>query len=98
MDDKEIICSALQTYGVQHQAVVAIEEMSELQKELCKMLRGNADINHIAEEVADVEIMLAQMKEAFNISHAVDTHKYFKLQRLDLRISFERKERQGGQA
>jgi hypothetical protein len=98
MDDKEIIRSALRTWGIQHQAVVAIEEMSELQKELCKLMRGLIDLNHIAEEVADVEIMLAQIKEAYNLYHSVDTHRYFKLQRLDARIAFEQKERQNGQA
>jgi hypothetical protein len=97
MDDKEIIRSALRTWGVEHQAVVAIEEMSELQKELCKLMRGKIDLNHIAEEVADVEIMLEQIKEAYNLYHAVDTHRYFKLQRLDARISFEQKERQHAQ-
>lgn len=96
MDYKEIVRSALRCWGTQHQVVVAIEEMSELQKELCKLERGNADMNHIAEEIADVEIMLAQMKEAFNLSHSVETHKYFKLQRLDARISFAQKERQSG--
>lgn len=98
MDDKEIIRSALRCFGESNQVVVAIEEMSELQKELCKLLRGRADTNHIAEEIADVEIMLAQMKEAFNLYHSVDTHRYFKLQRLDARIAFAEKEQQNGRA
>ena len=97
MDYKEIVRSALRCWGTQHQVVVAIEEMSELQKELCKLERGNADMNHIAEEIADVEIMLAQMKEAFNLSHSVETHKYFKLQRLDLRVHAIEEARKNGQ-
>lgn len=49
--------------GWHKQIIVAIEEMSELQKELCKMLRNsNADnIEHIKEEIADVSIMLEQL-------------------------------------
>ena len=45
------------------QIIVAIEELSELQKELCKMLRkGSADnIENIKEEIADVSIMLDQL-------------------------------------
>ena len=45
------------------QIIVAIEELSELQKELCKMLRkGNPDnIENIKEEIADVSIMLDQL-------------------------------------
>ena len=51
------------------QVIVAIEELSELQKELCKMLRnGNADnIEHIKEEIADVSIMLDQLVYYFKI-------------------------------
>lgn len=51
------------------QIIVAIEELSELQKELCKMLRnGNADnIEHIKEEIADVSIMLDQLVYYFKI-------------------------------
>ena len=82
MDEKKVICDALRTFGVESQAVVAIEEMSELQKELCKMLRGKADIDHIAEEIADVEIMLAQMVEAFEIRFLIDAWKEYKLHRL----------------
>lgn len=49
------------------QVIVAIEELSELQKELCKALRGKVDLDHITEEFADVWIMLQQMKLYFRI-------------------------------
>ncbi len=90
MEEKAVICAALETYGIDAQAIVAIEEMSELQKELCKMLRGKADLDHIAEEIADVEIMLAQMVEAFGIPLSVDAWKEFKLRRLADRIGNEK--------
>ena len=54
-------------YGREHQSVVAIEELGELQKELCKMLRGLGNLEHLAEEIADVEIMLCQIKELYDI-------------------------------
>lgn len=98
MDDKEIIRSALRCWGPQHQVVVAIEEMSELQKELCKLQRGKVNMNHIAEEIADVEIMLAQLKEAFNLYHSVEGQRYFKLQRLEMRIHAIEEERRNGRA
>ena len=41
---------------------MAIEEMSEVTKELCKELRDWANIENIADEVADVENTLAQIK------------------------------------
>lgn len=49
------------------QVIVAIEELSELQKELCKYLRGNGNIENITEELADVWIMINQMQMLFNI-------------------------------
>lgn len=42
--------------------IIAIEELSELQKELTKELRGKGDITAILEEVADVQIVLEQVK------------------------------------
>ena len=49
------------------QLVVAIEELSELQKELCKHLRGKGDRKHIIEETADVIIMIGNIREYFAI-------------------------------
>jgi hypothetical protein len=90
MDERGIITDALRCFGVGHQAIVAIEELSELQKELTKLLRRQGNKEHIAEEIADVEIMLAQMKEAFGLQRAVSRHKYFKLLRLENRITQKR--------
>ena len=49
------------------QLIVAIEELSELQKELCKHLRGKSDRKHIIEETADVIIMIGNIREYFDI-------------------------------
>lgn len=49
------------------QVIVAIEELSELQKELCKYLRGKGNVEHITEELADVWIMINQMQMLFKI-------------------------------
>lgn len=71
--------------GITMQSVVAIEEMSELQKELCKLLRFKNDgewICHVAEEIADVEIMIEQMKLAFLCEKQVKEWREKKLQRL----------------
>ena len=62
----EVLKAAIAHYGEQMQVVVAIEELSELQKELTKFLRGQADERHINEEMADVEIMLEQLKIIFD--------------------------------
>ena len=39
--EKDIFRSAIDTYGAVMQITVAFEEMSELQKELCKRRRGS---------------------------------------------------------
>lgn len=61
-----VFAQLIEIYG-EKQVVVAIEELSELQKELCKALRGKVDIDHITEELADVWIMFQQMKLYFRI-------------------------------
>ena len=60
---------------------MVIEEMSELTKELCKELRNRGNVDHIAEELADVEITLAQIKLIYGIDELVQQHKEFKLNR-----------------
>lgn len=57
---------AVLKFGQQSQVNVAIEEMSELTKELCKLNRGRNNIDHILEEIADVFIMLYQLVLIFD--------------------------------
>lgn len=54
-------------YTPAHQLGVAIEEMSELTKEICKYKRGFENRTSIVEEMADVYIMLRQLKLIFNV-------------------------------
>lgn len=54
-------------YGETAQLVVAIEELSELQKELCKDIRGKGKRENIIEEIADVSIMLEQLYLIYQI-------------------------------
>ena len=65
INETEVLQRALDTYGSALQIAMVFEEMSELQKELCKYLRGKYSPANIAEEIADVEIMLEQMKMLF---------------------------------
>ena len=57
----KIYCEALNKWGAEAQTLMVFEEMSELQKELCKHARGKDNREAIAEEIADVQIMLEQM-------------------------------------
>lgn len=57
-------------YGEGHQLNIAIEEMSELTKEICKYFRDPVKVKHydaIMEELADVLIMCRQIQMIFGI-------------------------------
>ena len=63
---KQIFKKAIEKFGNKHQIIKAIEELSELQKELCKFLNSdvvNFDISEIGNEFADVIIMNYQLKK-----------------------------------
>lgn len=77
---------AVDHFGIEHQTVVAIEEFTEVSKELTKVLRGEGNKNHLAEELADAEIVIAQMKQFYDVSNAVECWKKTKLKRLFRRI------------
>lgn len=85
---------AIETYGKENQIDVAIEEMSELMKALVKMnrcqRRGNggewACRANIIEEIADVEIMMDQLKLIYDCSGAVEVVKHMKKERLEKRL------------
>ena len=85
-DGDEICRAALEAFGERAQMTMAIEEMSELTKELCKNRRGQENTTHIAEEIADVEIMLQQMVMLFDCAGQVETFRQYKLERLAGRI------------
>lgn len=93
LGDRYILEKAVDTYGNESQVDMAIEEMSELTKALLKYrraLKGNTDISvskahsDILEEIADVEIMLDQMKIIYGEPICERKHKIDRLkERLD---------------
>lgn len=80
---------AIDKYGAIHQIIKAVEEMSELTKELCKYLDAKPDIDHIAEEIADVEITLAQLKMILHCEDQIEDWRLKKVERLEERIKVE---------
>lgn len=78
----DLYSRAVNTFGETSRLILAIEEMSELTKELSKYIRGRQNVGGICEEMADVEIMLEQLKIVFRNRAAVDYHRSQKLQRL----------------
>lgn len=62
---------AVETYGKEAQLWMVVEETSELLKEICKSKRGKNNRREIAEEIADVQIMLYQAEIIFDIAEDV---------------------------
>lgn len=86
-DMKDVLKEAIQTFGVDAQLDMCIEEMSELQKEICKKKRGKDNREAIIEEIADVYIVLRQLEMMCDITLAeVAEMQMFKLERLKERI------------
>ena len=68
-----VLKRALHTWGEQAQMMMVVEEMSELMKEILKNVnRGKDNLAEIIEETADVEIMLEQLKENYQIADKVE--------------------------
>lgn len=85
-----ILEKAIETYGADLQKQVAIEEMAELTKEICKDFRGKDNKDNIIEEIADVDIMLTQLMIIYNIKpYELDEVKTNKLVRLNERLKGE---------
>lgn len=84
MTDEEIYRAAIRTFGAEAQKVVAIEECAELAQAITHELRGRE--HNIPEEIADVEICIAQMKMIYGCADEVERIKREKIERLYDRI------------
>lgn len=81
-DEKTVFQTAIEQYGTFAQTLMLLEEMSELQKEICKSWRGKDNREQIAEEIADVEIMLAQVKMIYDVAEDAEKWRNAKVKRL----------------
>ena len=84
MSEIEILNTAIKVYGEQAQEKVAIEECSELIQAICHKHRGRE--HNIAEEIADVEVMLEQLKIINNCRDEVEQIRKKKIERLYQRV------------
>lgn len=90
--EQDIFKSAVHRWGKEAQTDMMIEEMAELTKAILNERRGRD--HNIAEEMADVRIMLAQMEIIFQNAGEVEQRFREKIARLDQRLQ----ERRGGAA
>ncbi|WP_315080801.1 hypothetical protein [uncultured Clostridium sp.] len=79
----DVYKKAIAEYGEYGQLDIVIEEMAELTQAISKFKRGK--IHNVEEEVADVEIMLEQMKLIFD-SNKIEGIKQEKILRLEQRL------------
>lgn len=88
MNKAEIYDLIVKVYGAEAQHVVAMEECAELIKAISKYLRTKniKNLDNIIEEIADVEIMLEQLKTIHCIDGKVKMIKEMKIQRTYNRI------------
>ncbi len=95
MSKTEILKKAIEKYG-DLQLLVAMEECSELIKAITKYIRSKGDmvkeinaICDIAEEIADVQIMIKQLIMMFDLNYQVEFQKENKIKRLEKRLNDE---------
>lgn len=70
---KKLFQRATDIMGLTSQIAICIEELSEVQKELCKFLRGKGygNLEHLTEEIADATQMIEEIKYLFRIDENV---------------------------
>ena len=87
---KNIYEKTIEKWGHLAQLEMAQEEATELALAIRKHIRKNNDdtFEKMCEEIADVEIMIEQLKSMFmSCSSSVELAKKFKLERLENRVA-----------
>ncbi len=93
MKPTEVQTAVIKKYGKILQTFVAIEEMSELMKELSKNMRGEKNHDALVEEVADVYIMLDQIMTMYKLTDEEVTEMiHEKLKRTEERLKVKTNE------
>ena len=89
-DQIKVLEDAIDRWGGPMQMVIAIEEMAELTKLLCKDYRGDVKLHHLedlASEIADVLIMMEQLMMIFENKPMVVMVIKGKIERLKKRLN-----------
>lgn len=87
LNEKAIYRRALDKWGPEAQLLKVAEECSELAAAVLQHLQNRVPVHEVAEEIADVEIMLGQMRLYFGV--IVESKKQAKLERLAYRLEEE---------
>ena len=78
---------AVKRFGAEHQARKLCEECGELMTAVMHCLESRDSADHVAEEMADVTLMMVQMRIIFGVSEEdIDKWMAYKLERLRERL------------
>ena len=78
---------AVHKYGTEAQLIKCVEELAELQKELCMLCNCHGDIENVKDELADVLIMVDQVVHIIGIDKKkLKEHMDYKIERLKQRL------------
>ncbi len=86
---EEIFDKAIEIWGIRSQLEMAQEESTELALAVRKFIRTSNEkrFNDMAGEIADVEIMIEQIKRMYpEIKYEIEDQKVFKINRLKERL------------
>ena len=78
---KKVYQELLARNGQEKQVKKAIEELGELIVELAKLTAGEGHKGSVAEEIADVTIMLEQLRIMFELNESVSLYMDMKIRR-----------------
>lgn len=84
-DDYRVLVDSLSINGGDRQIRKLMEEMAELQEAILKHMDDRDTVDHVAEEIVDVCIMLEQMIILHGCGDAVEKWYQFKIDRMDKR-------------
>lgn len=83
MSEEDIYKKAFAKWGIDTQVIMAMGECGELIAELNAFFnQGKSSRAAVIDEIADVEIMCAQLRQVFS-DEEVDARKQYKLERLE---------------
>lgn len=86
----DLICTrAVAYFGQAAQLKKAAEELSELQVEVARLGTARQDLEALVDEIADVEIMLEQLRIMFGVRRQVAERMDYKLARLARKMDEE---------
>ena len=91
METKELYAKALSKYGIQAQSDMFIEEAGEVTEVILKGRRKGIDLDKLADELADVIIIIEQLVQHYELHDKVIERKKFKRGRLESRLDEETK-------